>query len=116
MFNDLSRINLNESDAMGSRPHKIDDSAWDKAGLKSILIWIGSRTKEGTGSKTKATVRNVIGESNFAGVTFKSRQAAIAARKCLANGRGYNRFRIIDEHPIPPLVDAAICDVVDFRD
>jgi len=43
---------------------------------------------------------------SYAVVTFSSRQAAIAARQCLADGGANNSWRQIDEIPIPPLADA----------
>jgi len=43
---------------------------------------------------------------SYAVVTFSSRQAAIAARQCLADGGANNSWQQIDEIPIPPLADA----------
>ena len=114
-WNQVERLVQNNADAMGTAPRKVDDGIWVKPDFNSSSAFIGSRIKQWATSRTKTAVRNVIGESNFAVVTFTSRQAAIAARNCLADGRGYSRFRIFDEHPIPPLADAAICDIADCR-
>jgi Calcium-dependent channel, 7TM region, putative phosphate len=46
-------------------------------------------------------------ESTYAIVTFTSRQAACAARQCLADGRGLDRWVAYEDIPIPPLADAA---------
>lgn len=46
-------------------------------------------------------------ESTYAVVTFMSRQAAVAARQCLADGRGRNRWVTAKALPVPPLADAA---------
>lgn len=43
---------------------------------------------------------------SYAVITFSSRQAAIAARQCLADGGANNSWQQIDEIPIPPLADA----------
>jgi hypothetical protein len=48
-------------------------------------------------------------ESTYAVVTFTSRQGAVAARHCLADGRATDRWVTEDEIPIPPLADAAAC-------
>lgn len=46
-------------------------------------------------------------ESTYAVITFMSRQAAVAARQCLADGRGQNRWITAKALPVPPLADAA---------
>jgi len=116
-WNQVERLVENDSNAMGAAPRKVDTGVWEQPlfDLKSSSANIGSKISQWAKSRTKVAVRNVIGESNFAVVTFTSRQAAIAARNCLADGRGYNRFRIINDHPIPPLADAAVCDIIDCR-
>lgn len=60
-------------------------------------------------TKTAGDAMDLSRESTFAIVTFTSRQAAVAARHCLADGRGTNRWATEDELPIPPLADAAAC-------
>ena len=59
---------------------------------------------------TKKTVDELARESTFAVVTFTSRQSAVAARRCLADGRGDNRWAAVESLPIPPLADAASMD------
>ena len=54
-------------------------------------------------------------ESTFAVVTFTSRQAAVAARHCLSDGRGAGRWIPNDTIPVPPLADAAVLDLKTCR-
>ncbi|KAG7359065.1 protein of unknown function DUF221-domain containing protein [Nitzschia inconspicua] len=56
-------------------------------------------------------VTKVLDHPSFAIVTFTSRQAAIAARQCLADGKGIDRWDQVDAIPIPPLADAPPCDI-----
>lgn len=51
-------------------------------------------------------------ESAFAVVTFTTRKAAAAARQCLADGRGVGRWLQPRDMPVPPLADAAACDIL----
>ena len=52
-------------------------------------------------------VKSVVDNSTYAVVTFTSRQAAIAARQCQADGSGSDRWIEVEDIPIPPLADAA---------
>lgn len=70
--------------------------------------------RESTGLVTDV-VTHVARESTYAVVTFTSRQAAVAARHCLADGRGTKRWETLPDAPIPPLPDAAAWDVLAFR-
>lgn len=54
---------------------------------------------------------DLAGESTFAVVTFTSRQAAVAARHCLADSRGADRWNTVSEIPSPPLADAPVCNL-----
>ena len=54
-------------------------------------------------------------DSTFAVVTFTSRQAAIAARHCLADARGSSSLRTIEAMPVAPLADAAALNICDCR-
>ena len=58
---------------------------------------------------------DLAGESTFAVVTFTSRQAAVAARHCLADSRGTNRWNTVSEIPSPPLADAPVFNLSSFR-
>jgi len=57
---------------------------------------------------------DLAGESTFAVVTFTSRQAAVAARYCLADSRGADRWNTVSEIPSPPLADASVCNLSSF--
>ena len=65
--------------------------------------------------KTNAAVDDLARESTCAVVTFTSRQAAVAARNCIADGRGQTRWLTVEEVPVPPLADAAACDFITCR-
>ena len=73
-----------------------------------------SRAKALSRFLTKQTTEamDLSRESSYAVVTFTSRQAALAARKCLADARGgTERWKTDRELPIPPLADAAAWDL-----
>jgi hypothetical protein len=61
-----------------------------------------SDTETGRG---KGFVTN-INRPSYAVVTFATRQAAIIARQCLADGSARNRWKQVDHIPIYPLADA----------
>ena len=61
--------------------------------------------------QTENAMESLARESTFAVVTFTSRQAAIAARHCLSDGRAYGRWSNLHEIPIAPLSDAAPCNI-----
>lgn len=84
--------------------------------------WMFSRTKVKPNNiktwakkQSKEAVSSLARESTYAVVTFTSRQAAVAARACLADGRGAGRWSTLKDMPIPPLSDAAPGDVITFR-
>ena len=68
--------------------------------LKSIPKYYGHMKGAG-----KAFV-TALDHPSYAVITFSSRQAAIAARQCLADGGTNNSWQQIDDIPIPPLADA----------
>ena len=57
----------------------------------------------------------IIKFESYSVVTFTSRQAAIAARQCLADGSGLEGWKEIDKIPIAPLADAVPWNVFDCR-
>ena len=71
-----------------------------KETLNSIPKYYGHITETG-----KAFV-TALHHPSYAVITFSSRQSAIAARQCLADGGANNSWQQIDEIPIPPLADA----------
>ena len=62
--------------------------------------------------KSRMSSREVLDDfsrdSTYAVVTFTSRQAALAARHCLADSRGSDRWASMKDLPSPPLADAAV--------
>lgn len=106
--------------------------AWKIPSLKKIFRNIFNKIKS-LGKRTVEKVEDFSSESTFAVVTFTSRQAAIAgmsllfplclfhfvlfltwfflaARHCLADGRGVDRWTPAEDIPVPPLADAAAFD------
>lgn len=58
----------------------------------------------------------LFGQSTYAVVTFTSRQAAIAARQCLADANSeVDRWIEIGDIPVPPLADTPPWNLLDFR-
>jgi hypothetical protein len=68
--------------------------------LKSLPKYYGQMKGAGRAFVT------ALDHPSYAVITFSSRQAAIAARQCLADGGAANSWQQIDEIPIPPLADA----------
>jgi hypothetical protein len=99
-------------------PGPVPNGAWSFSGLRGIFH---HTKKKGQGitkwaqQQSKEAVVNLARESTYAVLTFTSRQAAVAARSCLADGRGAGRWMTLKEIPIPPLSDAAPGDIVTFR-
>lgn len=62
--------------------------------------------------KRRNLIRSVVSKQTYAVVTFTSRQAAIAARQCLADGSGLGRWEEVEDLPIPPLADAPAWDIL----
>lgn len=56
-------------------------------------------------------IGNVVDYHAYAVVTFTSRQAAIAARQCTADGSGLGRWEEVEVLPIPPLADSPPWDI-----
>lgn len=97
----------------------IASGAWKLPSIRrpigSGYQWLTSTVVDFFKSKTADVVENFASESTYAIVTFTSRQAAIAARHCLADGRGTKRWRPVEDIPVPPLADAAAGDLKTCR-
>lgn len=65
--------------------------------------------------KPPELVDDLVRDSSYAVVTFTSRQAAVAARHCLADSRGRDRWVTVSDIPSPPLADAPACNMSGFR-
>lgn len=86
-------------------------SAAMKSDFLSTLKAVGRWTK----GKTDPLTSTLAKDSTYAVVTFSSRQASVAARHCLADGRGVQRWLSVESVPVPPLADSAPCDIITCR-
>jgi len=96
------------------RSIQVTTGKWSWPRVQDIFGRTKEKVWDATGYITNQTLDYVdlTNESTYAVVTFTSRQAAIAARHCLADGRAYaeDRWKRITEVPIPPLADSAAWD------
>jgi hypothetical protein len=89
--------------------------------LISSWHWLTSKSKGAAKKnarflkKSGRAVVSVVEHPSYAVVTFTSRQAAIAARQCLADGGGLDRWVEIEEIPVAPLADAPPCNIMFCR-
>ena len=73
------------------------------------FIWFGL-TNNG-GEKEGNPISHVIDQKTYAVVTFTSRQAAITARQCMADGSGLGWWEAMEDLPVPPLADSPPWDL-----
>jgi hypothetical protein len=110
-----SRLSNSTRSSEKNRGHgHVPSGKWEWPSINSLL----GHTKMHVKSARKDTVAAVdlmARDSTFAIVTFTSRQAAVAARNCMADGRGADRWVTLDHLPIPPLADAAAWDLLACR-
>ena len=99
------------------KKHKIMDGTWIVAydGVLEFCRHQVDRIWRWATSKRTRVVDEFARDSTYAVVTFTSRQAAVAARHCLADSRGADRWVTVPEIPVPPLADAAACNLGSFR-
>jgi hypothetical protein len=83
-----------------------DTGAWELPSFADIKTRV-SNWKKVAANTTDQVVDTLARETSYAVVTFTSRQAAVAARHCLADGRGVGRWIAAGNIPVPPLADAA---------
>jgi len=79
----------------------------------NVKSWVRksvTNLKDSVCQRTMGVVSDMSSDATFAVVTFTSRQAAVAARQCLADGRGLGKWEPVQNIPVPPLADAAVCD------
>lgn len=94
---------------------RLTDGVWHCPSFsKAKYEWGRLFTNMGARAKLQMAdlIESYASDSTYAIITFTSRQAAVAARNCLADGRGMERWIAIKEIPIPPLADASTCDPV----
>jgi Late exocytosis, associated with Golgi transport len=109
-----------ETDEDGERPNP--NGTWELSSFaelsKTLLSGLSTFSRWTTAKSSQVVneaVDIVAASSTYAIVTFTSRQAAVAARTVLADGRGTNRWTQVSNLPIPPLADAAACDPITCR-
>jgi hypothetical protein len=133
---ELAMSSFKEENQSSLRKRKTNASRWRAAErmAQQIRVRPGKKdmkssvrtaaTKEGTQvvekkvrilKKTTNNVVSFLDHPTYAVVTFTSRQAAIAARQCLTDGGGLDRWTKIDELPISPLADAPPRSLLHFR-
>lgn len=107
---------------VSERTNNIETGVWEKPSIKSILKGLKSEVIASfkavgrwTKSKSDPISSTLAKHSTYAVVTFSSRQAAVAARHCLNDGRGQMRWLSLETVPVPPLADAAPCDIITCR-
>ena len=83
-----------------------------KSDILSSLRAVGRWTKR---KGVDPLASKLAKDSTYAVVTFSSRQAAVAARHCLADGRGVQKWLSVETVPVAPLADAAPCDIITCR-
>ncbi len=106
----------------GSGKRDIESGVWKRPSFTSFVTALKSEIMstlraavKWTKGKTDPLTAKVAKESTYCVVTFSSRQAAVAARHCLADGRGVQRWLSAETVPVPPLADAAPCDIITCR-
>lgn len=104
------------------RTTEIETGVWEKPTIRSCLSGVRSEViscfraiGKWTKAKSDPIASSLAKHSTYAVVTFSSRQAAVAARHCLADGRGQHRWLSLETVPVPPLADAAPCDIITCR-
>lgn len=111
---------ITEANDRENQTHPVPDGQWRLPNFQDVRNFFSIKEKgkeigKWAQQQSMDAVDNLARESTYAVVTFTSRQAAVAARSCLADGRGAGRWQTLKEIPIPPLSDAAPADLVTFR-
>lgn len=99
----------------GSKRHKISTGSWKFPSFHSFSQFVQSWRCCCKRMKAPDLVDDLVKDSSYAVVTFTSRQAAVAARHCLADSRGHDRWITVNEIPSPPLADAPAFNASSFR-
>ena len=116
------RTNDDDFESNSNNEQHIETGAWKhpftslasaiKTDCSSGLRAVGKFAK---GKAADPLAKKISKDTTYAAVTFSSRQAAVAARQCLADGRGRQRWISLRTVPVPPLADAAPCDIITCR-
>ena len=96
-----------------AEPKRLPSGRWKVPSWRLLLqklVRKGKTANESVLKRAASTsgliLNHVVADATYAVVTFTSRQAAIAARQCLADGSGMDRWAEIEDLPIPPLADS----------
>lgn len=94
-----------------SRKRVISNGRWVLPSFQSMCRGVYNRMfkRDNFQFKSPELLNELARDSTYAVVTFTSRQAAVAARHCLADARGADRWVNLRDLPIPPLSDAPVC-------
>ena len=103
------RIKFAKSTFFGGCIEKCSRKDWN------VVRSTGTTTIEQVKPEDLKKVVNILQHPTYAVVTFTSRQAAIAARQCLADGGGLDPWIEIHELPVAPLADAPPWDIMFCR-
>lgn len=109
LVKETAKHSVRSSDRL--RPVRVPTGQWDWPSMSSL--W--GRATKGLVKISAEQVEEIARDSTYAIVTFTSRQAAVAARQCLSDGRGADRWVALKHLPIPPLADAAAFDFIVCR-
>ncbi len=107
-------VNDNNAASGNNYETTISSGAWKIPSCGAIMLKLWRKIRFPFESTIDA-VDEIKSTTTFAVVTFTSRQAAVAARHCLSDGRGVGRWIPVEDIPVPPLADAAVCDFCDCR-
>jgi hypothetical protein len=99
--------NTRERTTTADNSATISTGVWELPNMQQISKSIWNSVIE----KADKTADEIARDSTYAVVTFTSRQAAVAARTCVADGRGHGRWLTLKDIPIPPLADAPAGDL-----
>ena len=94
------------------RVRQIQDGTWSLPLIGTFRKIFGrdhprhGKVLQHAATMSSQAVSTIVEDSTYAVVTFTSRQAAIAARQCLADGRGSDRWKEVQDIPTAPLADA----------
>ena len=101
-----------ESEVVG----KIDDKKSKKKCMTCCRGTVSLPNSYGSAlAETSQSFLSALDHPSYVIVTFTSRQAAIAARQCLADGGSRNAWKQADDIPVPPLADAPPGNLLFFR-
>jgi hypothetical protein len=108
-------MDLRSTRSVGRSPRQMDSGTWcftpsrtwRKLFQSTSKIVESNHALKRAASMSNGVFNRIIENPTYAVVTFTSRQAAIAARQCQADGCGLGGWKEVTDIPTPPLADAA---------